>query len=178
MVTFNLQKPDTRGHLREWIYHKMLSSEDLLSPRYEFVILTLNGRGLGFYAIEEHFEKELIESQAKREGPIFKFSEERLWQGLHRSFEDFGKNRFPLENDKENAYESAPIEAFSVEDYHDNPDLLGQYRRGLELMTSYKRNTGQLEQIFDVNLLGKYLAIIDLCKGLSQSHLAQSAVVL
>jgi hypothetical protein len=163
MKTFNLQKPDTRGLLKEWIYHKMLGDHQILSPRYEFVLISLNGKNLGFYAIEEHFEKELVESQSRRDGPILKFSEERLWNGLKRQFDDVGKNNSPLEHDKENAFNSAPIEAFSPEDYQKTADLSKQYERGLELMGLYKHGASPASRVFDPDLLGKYLAIVDLC---------------
>ena len=38
-----------------------------------------NGKNLGIYAWEEHFTKQLIESQNKREGPILRFYEDVLW---------------------------------------------------------------------------------------------------
>ena len=41
--------------------------------------LTFNGDKLGIYAIEEHFSKELLESQGRREGVIVRFNETALW---------------------------------------------------------------------------------------------------
>ena len=42
--------------------------------------LFLNGKNLGIYALEEHFDKALIESNKFREGPILKFDESILWE--------------------------------------------------------------------------------------------------
>jgi len=38
-------------------------------------MMELNGQDMGVYAFEEHFDKLLIESNNRREGPIVKFSE-------------------------------------------------------------------------------------------------------
>ena len=57
-----------------------LGEEGLPSLRYEFRPLILNGKNLGIYALEEHFDKILVESNKFREGPILKFSEDKLWE--------------------------------------------------------------------------------------------------
>jgi hypothetical protein len=43
----------------------------LIALRYFFIEVTLNGDNLGVYAIEEHFNKELLENRKAREGIIF-----------------------------------------------------------------------------------------------------------
>ena len=77
---FSLMLPITRDNLIEWFYHKMLEKENVLSPRYGFVHLFINGENKGLYAYEEHFEKQLIEYKHRREGPILKFNEDDLWK--------------------------------------------------------------------------------------------------
>ncbi len=163
MTTFNLQKPDTRGFLDEWVYHKMLNEHDILNPRYTFVVLDLNHKVLGFYACEEHFRKELVESQRRREGPILKFSEDRMWLGVARAFEEVGRNRFPLGNDKENAFMSAPVETFNPAAYDENPDLEKLRSRGEYLLGAFRDQSLPFDQIFDTEIVGKYLAIVDIC---------------
>merc|ERR1712096_260737 len=51
--------------------HALENKEGLISLRYFFIELTLNGDDLGVYAIEEHFDKELLENRKAREGIIF-----------------------------------------------------------------------------------------------------------
>ncbi len=163
MKTLNLQKPETRGFLREWIYHEMLREQGILSPRYHFVLLTINDKVLGVYALEEHFEKELVESSLKREGPILKFAEDRFWSGVKRQFDALGKARFLLEDDKEDAYWSSEVTAFNESAILQNPVLQSQYERGAALLSRYRYGEDSLDQIFDVDLMGKYLAIIEIC---------------
>ena len=60
----------------EWLKHKTAKREGVSALRYEYLNVTLNGKDLGIYAIEEHFEKRLIEDNNRREGPIVSFSED------------------------------------------------------------------------------------------------------
>ena len=46
----------------------------------EHIDVTINGRPMGIYALEESFSKEMLEAHARREGPIVRFSE-RFWIG-------------------------------------------------------------------------------------------------
>ena len=79
MKIFSIQHPRTRNYIYEWIFHQALKSEEVLSLRYKFINVTLNGRNLGVYALEEHFEKRLIEFNKHREGPIVRFNENLYW---------------------------------------------------------------------------------------------------
>jgi len=72
MKEFALLMPKTRGYLSEWIVHMFQKQEDLISLRYDFVDVTINGQNKGIYCIEEHFGKFLIENNQYREGIIFK----------------------------------------------------------------------------------------------------------
>ena len=79
MKQFSLHSPAARNGLTEWLWHQTMQREDLLGLRYTFVTLTINGKDLGVYAVEEHFEKRLIEHQRRREGPILRFDESAFW---------------------------------------------------------------------------------------------------
>ena len=76
---FSIQTPETRNYLYEWAFHQNLIEENILTTRYHFVNVLLNGKLLGIYGIEEHFTGELIESQGRRQGVIIRFDEENLW---------------------------------------------------------------------------------------------------
>ena len=78
MRRFSLQHPSTRKYLNEFGYFEHLRREGVLAPRYTFVELEFNGERRGIFALEEHFSKELLESQSRREGVIIRFDEERM----------------------------------------------------------------------------------------------------
>ena len=72
---FSVQKPITRNYTYEFLFHKMLEFNNLLSLKYFFINLSLNDTKQGVYAVEEGFSKELIERNKKRNGPIFGIDE-------------------------------------------------------------------------------------------------------
>ena len=72
MTRFSLHSPETRGHIHEWVFQKALQSEGLINLRYKFITVYLNGKKLGIYALEEFFDKRLIENNQRREGIIVK----------------------------------------------------------------------------------------------------------
>ena len=72
MKSFSIQDPLTRDYLSEWLYHKVLLKENVLGLRYDFINVIINGKNMGVYALEEDFDKRLIEHNNYREGPIFR----------------------------------------------------------------------------------------------------------
>jgi hypothetical protein len=82
MREFSIQAPKTRGYLWEWLVHEAARRERVLVPRSTFLNVVQNGHALGVYFLEEHFEKELLESQGRREGPIVVWDESALWSAL------------------------------------------------------------------------------------------------
>ncbi|MCK5613277.1 CotH kinase family protein, partial [Candidatus Pacearchaeota archaeon] len=77
MKRFNLLVPAGRttaevNPITEWVCHQMEKHEGLISLRYDFVDVTINGKYIGVYAIEEHFKKHLVEHNRLREGILFK----------------------------------------------------------------------------------------------------------
>ena len=81
MEEFSVQKPITRNYVYEFIFHKLLKFNELLSLNYFFINLSLNDNDQGIYAVEEGLSKELIERNKKRNGPIFGL-EEKIRHGL------------------------------------------------------------------------------------------------
>ena len=71
MQEFKLLPPRSRHDIVEWVGHELENKEGLIALRYFFIEITLNGDDLGVYAIEEHFNKELLENRKAREGIIF-----------------------------------------------------------------------------------------------------------
>lgn len=51
--SFSLHRPEIRGYLNEWVFRRLLLSQGIVVPSYDFVPVTLNGRSLGVYAIED-----------------------------------------------------------------------------------------------------------------------------
>jgi len=87
MSVFSLQSPRTRGMLWEWLVLETARREGVLAPRSDFVNVVINGHPAGVYYLEEHFSKEMLESQRRRDGPIVLWDESTHWATrlrLHR----------------------------------------------------------------------------------------------
>lgn len=77
MKKMSLVNPFARGSsdanpVHEWLCHQLSANEKLIHLRYSFVDVNINGKEVGIYALEENFNKRLIENNKEREGLIFK----------------------------------------------------------------------------------------------------------
>ena len=97
MRKFSLHSPSSRNYLHEWIFHRLQKKEELPGLKYSFLPVVINGKNAGIYAIEEHFDKVLLESNKYKEGAIFKLSDGHHWQKWiqHKEFKGTTFN-YPL----------------------------------------------------------------------------------
>ena len=92
MRKFSLQKPRTRNYLHEWLFFELLGEFNLIKLNYVFVNLSINGSEPQLYALEESFDKILVERNKKRNGPIFSLHEEFTREHDSNKFEVYNKN--------------------------------------------------------------------------------------
>ena len=142
MKKFSLHRPVTKNYIHEWIFHQMLKAEGIISLRYNFVTLKVNGKNMGVYAIEEHFDKRLIENNERRDGPILKGDED-----VHSVEMPDMSSWLPI-----SVYESARWQ-------EDSPDLMSQ---AMSQMRKFQSGDLSVDDVFDVELLGRYIAVTDL----------------
>ena len=106
---------------------------------------------MGIYAIEEHFSKELIESNSRREGVIVNFDDYLLWK------------KFPVNLSSNIAwnsiYRSAPAEVRNNKRVKKNEVLNSQKVTALNLLRSLQESSLPASKIFDSEKLGQFLAI-------------------
>ena len=134
---FSVQKPITRNYIYEYIFHKLLNTNNLIGLKYFFINLSVNDTHQGIYAVEEGFSKELIERNKKRNGPIFGV-EESISSNYPVIEYDLYSEGYWLSNQSElinNAY--------------------------LKL-NELKNETNVVSEIFDLEKWATYFAIIDL----------------
>ena len=157
MRSFSIQSPNTRSFLNEWVMHQYFKKEDVLTTRYTFMPVYINNVEMGIYAVEEHFEKQLLESKDKREGPILKFDEEGLWE-MVLNYGDAGWNTIPY-------YEAASVLPFKKKKTMKSTVLKKQFVIGQNLLFQFKSNKQNLQEVFDVPNMSKYYALLDLFGG-------------
>jgi len=152
MKSFSLQQPKTRGYLAEWIFHKILEDQGLIHLRYDFIKVSLNNTKLGVYAIEEHFEKRLLENNQRRESPIVKIDDYLLW--LYRA-------EGPT-IDFEETYSYEPIKAFNQKSALKNKEAKKSFQQATNLLELFRRRKLKTHEVFDSQKMGTLMAITDL----------------
>jgi hypothetical protein len=142
MKFFSLHKPRARNYIHEWIFLEMMTKEGVISPRYKFIKLVVNGKDNGVYAVEEHYTKLLLENRQSREGPILRFDEST---GTNYSTSTIT----PYEQKKWLSEEKLPVTQTAIQ-------LLEGYRRG-ELA---------FPEVFDVKKWASFFAVSDLTSSM------------
>ncbi|HUU27501.1 MAG TPA: CotH kinase family protein [archaeon] len=158
MKVFSIQHPKTRRYIYEWLFHQVAGREGLISLRYKFVNVTLNGKNLGVYALEEHFEKRLIENNRRLEGPIIKFNESNFWAERL----NFDLNYDGLDIPETGSYGSLPIDMFQENRTFNDPVLFKNFVNAQNLLEQFRRGALSANQVFDVDNFARYIALCDL----------------
>lgn len=151
MRRLSIQAPETRGFHTEIFFMEHLREEGVLGLRYFFIDLTLNGNHVGLMAVEEHFGKELLESQQRREGVIVRFDETRMWENVV-SAGAFG----PFDD-----YHNAPIRAFGFKKVARSPKLSAEREIAVGLLRGFAEGTLLASRVFDIELMARFLAVAE-----------------
>lgn len=163
MKRFSIHDPAVKGYLSEWIFHELLKYEDIISPRYDFVRVKINGDDKGVFALEEHFDKRLIENNRRREGVILRLDESNQLRAHSLLSQDQKRRDAPDYED--NSYSISPIDTYG--DILGDSILFEQFERGVSLFEAFRRGQLPASQVFDVDRLAKLFALSDL---LGDSH--------
>lgn len=162
LKTFSIQHAKTRGYLDEWLVHKLAEDFDVLATKFEFVNVSLNQKNFGVYALEEHFDKQLLEQRNRREGPILKLDESGVWQLSFAESDQVKLIDFPY-------YEASKIDVFKTNRTLKTESLRKNYEEACKLLTLFKNGHAQIEDVFDIDQLARYYVILDLCGGFHAS---------
>lgn len=154
MRYFSIQDPQTRMMVNEWLFFQALRRENLIALRYDFIDVSVNNQHQGIYAIEEHFSKELIENNQRREGPILKLSEDRVWElNLRYDFQ---------EGMEEGQAHRSEIQPFKANKTLSTPLLQQQFVEAERLLREYRQEKIPASQVFDIDLWARLYALSDL----------------
>ena len=150
MRRFSIQHPMVRRYHREPLYLDHLRRQGVLAPRYFFIRAIVNGKDLGLMALEEHFSKELLESQQRREGVILKFSGDNWWHFKSR----YGGRPGPYFD-----FMVSDIEAYQNNRINKNPRLQKQRNLATGLLRGFLEGRLRTSAVFDIGLMARYLVI-------------------
>lgn len=150
MGEFGLHAPRVRNDMHEWVFQQALAREGVSGISYRFVDVTINGRRMGTYALEQEFDEGVPWYNREPPGPLVRFSKGDLHQAI---VED---RRMP---DPERTVALDVLgQNETAQGYTENETatalrLLEEWRRG-ELPTS---------DAFDLGRTARFFALSDLC---------------
>lgn len=148
---FSIQSPKTRNYMSEWVIHQLYEHEQLLTTTFDFIPIKFNGLYYGIYSFEEHFEKELLTSRGRKNGPIFKFYENDLFNHYRLNLNTKSNDHPPL------------IEASDIICYHQNKYLKRDsgklFYEGQKLMYELRWGTKPIDSIINIKSCAKTYAL-------------------
>ncbi len=159
MKRFSIQHPGTRGYIYEWIYHQLMKQEDVIALRYKFINVFVNGKDWGIYAVEENFDKELIENNNRKPGPIIRFNPDLYWVDRYNEL----KSSQPVAEFA--SYYSSVVEAYRENNVLEDSMQREYYLKATALMEGFRNRKLPVNQVFDIKRLAKFHAVIDLVGG-------------
>jgi hypothetical protein len=158
MNTFSIQEPYARAFLHEWTFHKFLEKNHILTTKYDFTPVIINGNYKGIYAMEEHFHEFLLERYNKKNGPIFKFSEEAFFEKYLCEFKDHVKLSLPI-------LESAEIRPYQKKKILNKKKLRKLFKKGNNILETYRSYDVDLSELLDFNSFAKMYAACNIFKA-------------
>ena len=161
LSVFSLQNPKTRSYLKEWVLHQWFKKENILTTKYDFINLQINDSSKGLYAFEEHFDKTILDKYQRTNGPILKFTENGLWEMRANRL----KKEIKVGEDYEHLRVNTDIKPFQEKTIIKSKSLSELYIKGQQLMFDYMHGNKPLNEVFDLNILAKYYAIVDITRG-------------
>jgi len=160
---FSIQHPITRGYHREAILFEAMRRQGVLTPRYFLVDVRLNDLDIGFMAFEEHFTKELIESQNRREGPILTIDEDQMWRqrflNANRSGVNWNSYGYTFENALHYQSKDYPVRAYGKVDPENLDTKSNNAIRGLSSFRRALDGKDAVTEVFDLELTAKWFVL-------------------
>jgi hypothetical protein len=151
---FSLQSPRTKAFHANTLFYTAMREFDILAPRIRFVELLLNGDDWGIMMIEEHFSKELLESNNRKESVILKYDESLVWEARDGPSVGF-TGIF-------DSYTNAKIDGFGMKKIEKSNRLRMDYRVASGLLRGFSQRSIPPSAAFDSKRMGAYLAVAEL----------------
>lgn len=158
MRQFALQHPRTRNYLEHWYLLKFLSYDDLLSLRLDCVEVLINGDSLGTYYLLEQFDKQLVENNGLREGPLLKFDD---WAFLYPQLYHQNSSLW----DDEDKYGASALKPYSLSKLITDENQFNQFIKAKTLLESFREGKLATHDVFDVQKLARRAAIDELFRS-------------
>ena len=163
LKTFSIQHPKARAFEREPMLQNHMRQHGIVAPRYRFVDVRINDYPIGVMALEEHFRKEMLEAQNRRDGPILAFDEDTMWAQWDINYN--GAN--PISNGLKSFSPSrdTPIKDFREARFRRGTIPTNNALRGHALMRDFFRGKIAAREALDFDKFSKYWVLMNVWGG-------------
>ena len=150
MREFAVMSPVRRNNLGQWFIRKAYEKEGLITRKYDFVKLILNGVDKGIYVIDERYDKIMLERNQRKEAPVMKVDSTPTF------IDEVNTNL-----DYDNYFLSMDLTAFGIDDLLEDDLFRSQFFTAKSLMEKFRLGELKTSDVFDIKLLAKWTAITD-----------------
>ncbi|WP_421810424.1 hypothetical protein [Flagellimonas sp.] len=164
----SIQHPKSRNFIWEWLFNKVVKDNDLTGLRYDFLNVELRVTDIdstipmGIMAMEESFDKILIENNKRREGLILALDESMYWSE-RKQVKDLALE-YPKDADVKKR-EDLPVKVYNENKVLSSPVLSEQFKIAKNLVVGLRNGELTLSEAFDVDKLTLYIALSNLFGG-------------
>jgi len=156
MRRFSIQHPKVRGFYGEPLFMEALRHVGVLALRYFFIDVVINGDDVGIMALEEHFSKELLEFNGRRESVIVRYDESLLWDA--RVLMGGSELADPIFSN----YKNTAVNAFRSSQIAKSTTLTENLAIAVGLLRSFTSGYLRPSEVFDIELMGRFIAVLEL----------------
>ena len=154
---FSLQHPLVRDFQLEPIYMAIAEEYGIISTHLELVTLNINGENKGIFLLEEVGTKEHLERKGKTNSVVVRFSAPRHPELIGGTISSSGRSE---------TYRTATIDSLNTAKIQSNLQLYEYEKIAKGMLRSYLDGNVSASEIFDTNLMGKYIGISEVLGGL------------
>jgi hypothetical protein len=163
MARFYLLDPAANNVLNQWAFSRALEREGVLSARYHFVRLVLNGDDWGVYALQEEASSELLAAQGRPQGAIVKFDAALLWESMaHFQGDAQAAYADPSANLSASDFQYFEVDAFRDAAIAGDPLLSSYQEQAIGLLRALQSGALPPSVVFNLEKYGRFLALVDL----------------
>ena len=147
---FALQPPYTRNYMNEWLFHRMLRAEGVMSLDFRFVKVFINGKDLKYYNMEQYFSDDIFKTNKVEKTVVVRFNEDE-WAPLMLA--NVGAKR-SLE-----VYHNAEVEVMNKNVVKKDPQRIKYFERATEILKKWRSDSISTSQAFDVEKMARFWAV-------------------
>lgn len=153
MGEFGIHAPRVRNYMAEWVFQQALAREGVMGVSYRFVDVTINGRSMGTYALEQEFDDGVAWFNEEPPGPLVRFSKAAVHQAI------VADRRMP-----------DPERTVVLDVLGENATAVGysenETAAALQLLERWRSGGLPAHDVFDLDRTARYFALSDLTGNL------------